>query len=236
MLRGSVEAAGIDVSALQAEWLLPGKRTLVPIESFKHHIHWRCSIYSRSGLAFRHNVVVWGMKFVDGHQCAIMENLGTEPFKVVEGMRVAQYIADVRPLKHYRIVTTDTILNDTARGLSGFGSSGLGPIAAPDAPLQLKETSIDDEYANDDEELTVYVDKSTPDMDIYYGAEPFTVQLPTGTFGLVTTAEGAPWTLFAGVIDSDYRGKVAVKILKGEEDLVLGQFIGSIKVYRHGTI
>jgi len=52
----------------------------------------------------------------------ILVNLGTEPFVVRRGMRIAQLV--IAPVKHARLVEA-TNLDTTERATGGFGSTGL---------------------------------------------------------------------------------------------------------------
>jgi dUTP pyrophosphatase len=80
----------------------------------------------RSGLAARHGVTVLnapGTIDADyrGEILVILVNLGSEPFIVTRGMRIAQLV--VAPVARAD-VTEVTMLEDTARGAGGFGSTG----------------------------------------------------------------------------------------------------------------
>jgi dUTP pyrophosphatase len=80
----------------------------------------------RSGLAARHGVTVLntpGTIDADyrGEILVILVNLGSEPFIVTRGMRIAQLV--VAPVARAD-VTEVAVLEDTARGAGGFGSTG----------------------------------------------------------------------------------------------------------------
>jgi dUTP pyrophosphatase len=80
----------------------------------------------RSGLAARHGVTVLntpGTIDADyrGEILVILVNLGSEPFLVTRGMRIAQLV--VAPVARAD-VTEVAMLEDTARGAGGFGSTG----------------------------------------------------------------------------------------------------------------
>ena len=80
----------------------------------------------RSGLAARHGVTVLntpGTIDADyrGEIQVILVNLGSEPFVVTRGMRIAQLV--VAPVARAD-VTEVAMLEDTARGAGGFGSTG----------------------------------------------------------------------------------------------------------------
>ncbi|HEV7981727.1 MAG TPA: dUTP diphosphatase [Xanthobacteraceae bacterium] len=80
----------------------------------------------RSGLAARHGVTVLntpGTIDADyrGEIQVILVNLGSEPFVVTRGMRIAQLV--VAPVARADVTEVAT-LEDTARGAGGFGSTG----------------------------------------------------------------------------------------------------------------
>jgi dUTP pyrophosphatase len=52
----------------------------------------------------------------------ILINLGTEPFEILPGMRIAQMV--IAPVLHV-VVEEVTDVTDTARGVGGFGSTGV---------------------------------------------------------------------------------------------------------------
>ncbi len=81
----------------------------------------------RSGLAARHGVTVLnapGTIDADyrGEVTVILVNLGAESFAVTRGMRIAQLI--IAPVSRARIVEAPA-LDATARGVGGFGSTGV---------------------------------------------------------------------------------------------------------------
>jgi dUTP pyrophosphatase len=80
----------------------------------------------RSGLAARHGVTVLnspGTIDADyrGEIQVILVNLGQESFTITRGMRVAQLI--IAPTVQVTICETAT-LDETTRGVGGFGSTG----------------------------------------------------------------------------------------------------------------
>jgi dUTP pyrophosphatase len=84
----------------------------------------------RSGLAFRNGVTVLnspGTVDADyrGEVKVLLVNLGQEPFVIRRGMRIAQFVvarvADVA-------LEAVTILDGSARGEGGFGSTGAGEV------------------------------------------------------------------------------------------------------------
>lgn len=82
----------------------------------------------RSGLALKHGVtLVNAPGTIDsdyrGEVGVIMINLGSEPFTIAHGERIAQIV--LAPVLRAEFVETDT-LDRTARGAGGFGSTGRG--------------------------------------------------------------------------------------------------------------
>jgi dUTP pyrophosphatase len=132
-------AAGLDllaaVPADAAVEIAPGARALIPtgvaIALPPGH---EGQVRPRSGLAFRHGVTVLntpGTVDADyrGELQVILVNLGTEPFIVQRGMRIAQMI--VAPVQRAVLVETDS-LNKTERATGGFGSTGIAAEPAGD--------------------------------------------------------------------------------------------------------
>ena len=125
-------AAGLDLlAAVPADApveIAPGARALIPtgvaIALPPGH---EGQVRPRSGLAFRHGVTVLntpGTVDADyrGELQVVLVNLGTEPFIVQRGMRIAQMI--VAPVQRAVLVETDS-LNKTERATGGFGSTGI---------------------------------------------------------------------------------------------------------------
>jgi len=85
-------------------------------------------IRPRSGLALKHGVTVLnapGTIDADyrGEVKVILINHGAEPFRISRGDRIAQLVvAPVAPAQFERVEA----LPDTARGVGGFGSTGVG--------------------------------------------------------------------------------------------------------------
>ncbi|MDE5768089.1 MAG: dUTP diphosphatase [Oscillospiraceae bacterium] len=84
-------------------------------------------IFPRSGLASRYGITLANaVGVVDsdyrGEWMIPLHNISREDFTVTHGMRIAQVV--VTPVLFPEIVETDRI-NETQRGTSGFGSSGL---------------------------------------------------------------------------------------------------------------
>jgi dUTP pyrophosphatase len=88
---------------------------------------YEAQIRSRSGLAIKHGVVILnspGTVDADyrGEILGILINHGSEPFTITRGMRFAQMIIT----KFDKIVwEVKESLDETSRGVDGFGSTGL---------------------------------------------------------------------------------------------------------------
>ena len=87
---------------------------------------YECQIRTRSGLALNHGVIVANTPAtIDsdyrGEVKVILVNLGTEPFTVTRGMRIAQMVfARVERIEFQSV----SELPATSRGTGGFGSTG----------------------------------------------------------------------------------------------------------------
>jgi len=127
----SPQAAGLDllaaVPADAALTLAPGARAFVPTGlAIALPAGMEAQVRPRSGLAARHGVTVLntpGTIDADyrGEIQVILINLGSEPFAVTRGMRIAQLV--IAPVQRARLVET-RLLDDTPRGAGGFGSTG----------------------------------------------------------------------------------------------------------------
>ena len=128
----SALAAGLDLLAAVPTnapvEIAPGGRALIPtgvaIALPPGH---EGQVRPRSGLAFRHGVTVLntpGTVDADyrGELQIILVNLGTEPFVVQRGMRIAQII--IAPVQRAVLVEIDS-LSGTKRASGGFGSTGI---------------------------------------------------------------------------------------------------------------
>jgi dUTP pyrophosphatase len=127
----SALAAGLDLlAAVPADApieLAPGARALVPTGvAIALPPGYEGQVRPRSGLAARHGITLLnapGTVDADyrGELQVILVNLGTEPFLVSRGMRVAQMV--VAPVQHVTLVESDA-LDSTVRAHGGFGSTG----------------------------------------------------------------------------------------------------------------
>lgn len=120
-------AAGLDLRSAADLTLRPGERALVPTglaialpEGFEAQVR------PRSGLAVKHGITVLnapGTIDADyrGEIQVPLINHGQADFVIARGERIAQMI--VARVEQVELVEVDG-LDDTARGASGFGSSG----------------------------------------------------------------------------------------------------------------
>lgn len=122
-------AAGMDIcAAVQQDMiLLPGERKLVPTGlSIALPEGMEAQIRPRSGLALKNGISVLnspGTIDADyrGEIQIILANLGSEPFTITRGMRIAQMV--IAPYVKASWQETQT-LPDSQRGSGGFGSTG----------------------------------------------------------------------------------------------------------------
>ncbi|TNF47393.1 dUTP diphosphatase [bacterium] len=123
-------SAGLDIRAAIEEniTILPQSRTLVPTGmQIAVPKGYEAQIRPRSGLALEHGVMVANTPgTIDpdyrGEVKVILMNLGSDPFTVVRGMRIAQMI--LAPVSRVDLLKVDE-LPDTGRGSGGFGHTGL---------------------------------------------------------------------------------------------------------------
>ena len=127
--RASEGAAGYDLrAAVDGPVVLsPGARRLIPC-GFCMAIPqgWEVQVRPRSGLAVKHGITLInspGTIDADyrGEVIVPLVNLGSEPFTVQRGERIAQMIFARFEAPELVVVTA---LEGTARGAQGFGSTG----------------------------------------------------------------------------------------------------------------
>jgi dUTP pyrophosphatase len=128
-------AAGLDLLAavaIDAPVIIdPGQRALIPTGlAVALPAGTEGQVRPRSGLAARHGVTVLnspGTIDADyrGEIQVILMNLGQDSFTVTRGMRVAQLI--IAPAIQVTICETIS-LDETTRGVDGFGSTGSGQV------------------------------------------------------------------------------------------------------------
>ena len=122
-------SAGMDLTAALEEAIEidPGQRMLIPTGlAIALPDGYEAQIRPRSGLALKHGVTVLnspGTIDADyrGEVGVILANLGTEPFTVERGMRIAQMVIAKHAKVEWEVVDA---LNETERGSGGFGSTG----------------------------------------------------------------------------------------------------------------
>ena len=124
-------SAGMDLRAAVAEdapvTLEPGQRALVPT-GLKIALEqgWEAQVRPRSGLALKHGITCLNTPgTIDsdyrGEVGVILVNLGTEPFTIRRGERIAQMVIAA----HAQAVIAEVKdLDQTVRGEGGFGSTG----------------------------------------------------------------------------------------------------------------
>jgi dUTP pyrophosphatase len=127
----TAHAAGLDlaaaVSADAPVTLAPGARGLIPSGfAIALPAGFEAQVRPRSGLAAHHGVTVLntpGTIDADyrGEVQVILINLGSEPFVVTRGLRIAQLV--IAPVVRAMVVEAEA-LDDSARGAGGFGSTG----------------------------------------------------------------------------------------------------------------
>jgi dUTP pyrophosphatase len=128
-------SAGLDLVAAIDEstpWILqPRDRTAVPTGlTFELPPGIEAQVRPRSGLAWKHGITVLNSPgTIDsdyrGEVQVILVNLGTEPFMIRRGERIAQVV--IAPVTHAKLVAA-VMLSQTKRGAGGFGSTGTSTI------------------------------------------------------------------------------------------------------------
>ena len=124
---GSSEAAGLDVVAAEDVTLAPGERHAVATGFAIAIPHgFEVQVRPRSGLALKHGITCLNTPgTIDsdyrGEVKVILANLGSEPFEVRRGERIAQLVpAPVLKADFIEVAN----LESTDRGTGGFGSTG----------------------------------------------------------------------------------------------------------------
>ena len=120
-------AAGLDVVAAEELTLAPGERHAVAT-GFAIAIPpgYEVQVRPRSGLALKHGITCLNTPgTIDedyrGEVKVILANLGSEPFAVKRGERIAQLVpAPVMKARFHEVEA----LGETGRGAGGFGSTG----------------------------------------------------------------------------------------------------------------
>ena len=121
-------SAGMDMRAAADLTLEVGQTQLVPT-GFALEIppEYEVQLRPRSGLALKHGITMLNSPAtIDsdyrGEVGVILTNLGSQPFEIKRGDRIAQMV--VARVEHAEIVEVDE-LGDSDRGAGGFGHTGV---------------------------------------------------------------------------------------------------------------
>jgi dUTP pyrophosphatase len=123
---GPAEDAGLDVRSLEDALLVPGIPQAVPTGlALEIPSGYEVQLRPRSGLALKHAITVPNAPAtIDpgyrGEVRVILLNLGSEPYQVKAGDRIAQLVV----AKYETVDWQESDLADSVRGAGGFGSSG----------------------------------------------------------------------------------------------------------------
>ncbi|MBI9012795.1 MAG: dUTP diphosphatase [Clostridiales bacterium] len=125
----TIGAAGMDLRAnLDSSLIIkPMERILVPTGLFLEiPLGFEGQVRPRSGLAIKYGLsLINCVGTIDsdyrGEVKIPMINLGTEPFTIEHGERIAQLVLAKHGIVEWEVQDT---LNDTVRGVGGFGSTG----------------------------------------------------------------------------------------------------------------
>ena len=128
--RATPGSAGFDLTACLDEPLRidPGKVALVPTGlALAIPSGYEGQVRARSGLALKHGIAVLnGPGTIDsdyrGPLGVILANLGSEPFTIRDGDRIAQIVFARVPRVE---LVEESALSPTGRGEGGFGHTGL---------------------------------------------------------------------------------------------------------------
>ena len=126
--RATSGSVGFDLASAEDGELAPGERRLFGT-GFAVAIPggYEIQIRPRSGLALRHGITLPNTPAtIDsdyrGELRIALINLGSEPFQVTRGMRIAQLVVARVESAEFALVST---LPPTVRGEGGFGSTGV---------------------------------------------------------------------------------------------------------------
>lgn len=125
----TIGSAGMDLRANLDEAIVlnPMERTLVPTGLFiEIPFGFEAQVRPRSGLAIKHGIsLINCVGTIDsdyrGEVKLPMINLGSEPFKIEHGQRVAQLVLAKHGIIEWQLQDQ---LKDSERGAGGFGSTG----------------------------------------------------------------------------------------------------------------
>ena len=126
----SDHAAGMDLCAACEHdvTIAPGEIWLTPCGFYMAvPPGFEAQVRPRSGLALKHGIFVPNSPgTIDsdyrGEVCVILGNVGSEPFVIRRGMRIAQMV--IAPVTRAEVAEVER-LDDTARGKGGFGHTGV---------------------------------------------------------------------------------------------------------------
>jgi dUTP pyrophosphatase len=127
----TIGSAGMDLRAAVPEdqpiTLAPGGRTVVPTGlKIALPLGYEAQVRARSGLALKHGLICPNAPgTIDsdyrGEVGVLLANIGSEPFVIRRGERVAQLVI----ARHEQALWVEVeALDDTQRGAGGFGSTG----------------------------------------------------------------------------------------------------------------
>jgi dUTP pyrophosphatase len=122
-------SAGMDLRADLNESIVlnPMERILVPTGLFMEiPLGYEGQVRPRSGLAIKHGIsLINCVGTIDsdyrGELKVPVINLGTEPFVIKDGERIAQFVLSMHGIVEWSLKDN---LNETERGKGGFGSTG----------------------------------------------------------------------------------------------------------------
>lgn len=122
-------SSGCDLRAAITEPMLikPRQRVAIPTGlSIQLPIGYEAQIRSRSGLTLKHGIVVAnGIGTIDsdyrGEICVIITNISDEDYEISPGEKIAQMVIASYVFADFELCDT---LDDTQRGVGGFGHSG----------------------------------------------------------------------------------------------------------------
>ena len=123
----TAHAAGMDVVAAEEFTLAPGTRAAIATGfAIAIPAGYEVQVRPRSGLALKHGITCLntpGTIDADyrGEVKVILANLGDAPFPIARGDRIAQLVPAAVQQARFEEVA---VLDDTARGSGGFGSTG----------------------------------------------------------------------------------------------------------------
>lgn len=126
-IKGSYDAACWDIYAAEGAWLSAGAAVRVPTGWAMQIPKGHCvKIYARSGLASEHGITLAnGVGVIDadyrGEVLVALVNTSNASYQIKVGERIAQFMLERVEPTALMVVSE---LDDTARGVNGFGSTG----------------------------------------------------------------------------------------------------------------